>query len=100
MNVALSDCIDAWRVCVTRRAGFRDDSGAVLKLQTLETLKLPGYAARHPGAWDPKTALHFADRLLTWLRQHLDALAPGTRRVALSNGRQSNPHCMRKNQQT
>jgi len=29
--------------------------GAVQKVQTLETLKLPGYAAKHPGAWDPKT---------------------------------------------
>ena len=52
--------------------GFRDDAGFVRKLQTLETLKLPGYAARHPRAWDPKTALRFADRLLTWLRKHLE----------------------------
>jgi RAT1-interacting protein len=29
--------------------GFRDDSGHVQKLQTLDTLKLPGYAARHNG---------------------------------------------------
>ena len=59
--------------------GFRDDNGFVRKLQTLETLKLPGYAARHPRAWDPKTALRFADRLLTWLRNHLEQLPDGTR---------------------
>ena len=59
--------------------GFRDDNGFVRKLQTLETLKLPGYAARHPRAWDPKTALRFADRLLTWLRNHLELLPDGTR---------------------
>ena len=59
--------------------GFRDDAGFVRKLQTLETLKLPGYAARHPRAWDPKTALRFADRLLTWLRKHLEQLPEGTR---------------------
>ena len=29
--------------------GFRDDAGFCRKLQTLETLKLPGYAARHRG---------------------------------------------------
>ena len=34
--------------------GFRDDDGAVRKLQTLETLKLPGYAARHPGRGTPR----------------------------------------------
>ena len=45
----------------------------------METLKLPGYAARHPRAWDPKTALRFADRLLTWLRNHLEQLPDGTR---------------------
>lgn len=59
--------------------GFRDDAGFCRKLQTLETLKLPGYAARHPRAWDPKTALRFADRLLTWLRKHLEQLPEGTR---------------------
>ena len=59
--------------------GFRDDDGAVRKLQTLETLKLPGYAARHPGAWDPKTALQFADKFLTWLRAHLGSIPEGSR---------------------
>ena len=54
--------------------GFRDDAGAVRKLQTLDTLKLPGYAARHEGAWDPKTALRFADAFLAWIRAHLEAL--------------------------
>ena len=49
--------------------GFRDDDGHVRKLQTLDTLKLPGYAARHAGAWDPKTALAFADRVLTELKE-------------------------------
>ena len=59
--------------------GFRDDNGTVVKLQTLETLKLPGYAARHPNSWDPKTALQFTDRLLTWLRTHLESLPMGSR---------------------
>lgn len=59
--------------------GFRDDDGAVRKLQSLETLKLPGYAARHPGAWDPKTALQFADKFLTWLRAHLSSIPEGSR---------------------
>ena len=54
--------------------GFRDDAGAVRKLQTLDTLKLPGYAARHEGAWDPKTALRFADAFLAWIGAHLEAL--------------------------
>ena len=49
--------------------GFRDDDGFVRKLQTLDTLKLPGYAARHAGAWDPKTALAFADKVLTDLKE-------------------------------
>ena len=58
--------------------GFRDDDGHVRKLQTLDTLKLPGYAARHAGAWDPKTALAFADRVLTELKE----LFAGARRRA------------------
>ena len=59
--------------------GFRDDDGHVRKLQTLDTLKLPGYAARHAGAWDPKTALAFADRVLTELKELFagGAVAPG-----------------------
>ena len=61
--------------------GFRDDDGHVRKLQTLDTLKLPGYAARHAGAWDPKTALAFADRVLTELKELFagGAVAPGAR---------------------
>ena len=61
--------------------GFRDDDGFVRKLQTLDTLKLPGYAARHAGAWDPKTALAFADRVLTELKELFagGGFAPGAR---------------------
>lgn len=59
--------------------GFRDDSGAVRKLQTLDTLKLPGYAARHQLAWDPKTALKFADKVLTEVKQRMRNLPEGSK---------------------
>ena len=37
--------------------GFRDDRGKVVKTQMLETLKLPGYVAKHKGAWNVKVGV-------------------------------------------
>lgn len=59
--------------------GFRDDHGRVLKTQMLETLKLPGYVAKHPGAWNSKDALRCASAVLTKLKELLSSEPVGTR---------------------
>jgi len=48
--------------------GFRDED-ELRKLQSFDTLALPGLAA----AWRPQACLGFADAVLTWLRAALDA---------------------------
>jgi len=48
--------------------GFRDED-ELRKLQSFDTLELPGLAA----AWRPQACLGFADAVLTWLRAALDA---------------------------
>ena len=59
--------------------GFRDDRGKVVKTQMLETLKLPGYVAKHKGAWNVKVALRCASLVLTKLKELLSSEPSGTR---------------------
>ena len=58
--------------------GFRDDRGKVVKTQMLETLKLPGYVAKHKGAWNVKVA-RCASVVLTKLKELLSSEPSGTR---------------------
>lgn len=59
--------------------GFRDDRGKVVKTQMLETLKLPGYVAKHKGAWSVKVALRCASVVLTKVKELLSSEPSGTR---------------------
>lgn len=59
--------------------GFRDDRGRVVKTQMLETLKLPGYVAKHPNAWNSKDALRCALVVLTKLKELLSHEPSGVR---------------------
>lgn len=60
--------------------GFRDDDGRVVKLQMLETLKLPGYVASHgEGAWNARDGLRCASLVLMKLKEILGSEAAGTR---------------------
>jgi RAT1-interacting protein len=59
--------------------GFRDDVGKVVKLQMLETLKLPGYVAAHEGAWNARDGLRCASLVLTRLKEILAGQPAGTR---------------------
>ena len=59
--------------------GFRDDVGKVVKLQMLETLKLPGYVAAHERAWNARDGLRCASLVLTRLKEILASQPAGTR---------------------
>ena len=55
--------------------GFRDEA-ELRKLQSFDTLELPGLAAagaQGRPSWRPQACLGFADAVLTWLRAALDA---------------------------
>jgi len=55
--------------------GFRDED-ELRKLQSFDTLELPGLAAagaQGRPSWRPQACLGFADAVLTWLRAALDA---------------------------
>ena len=55
--------------------GFRDEV-ELRKLQSFDTLELPGLAAagaQGRPSWRPQACLGFADAVLTWLREALDA---------------------------
>ena len=55
--------------------GFRDEDD-LRKLQSFDTLELPGLAAagaQGRPSWRPQACLGFADAVLSWLRAALDA---------------------------
>ena len=64
--------------------GFRDED-ELRKLQSFDTLELPGLAAagaQGRPSWRPQACLGFADAVLTWLRAALDAADGGAYVVA------------------
>ena len=61
--------------------GFRDDAGAVHKLQTLQTLEIPRIVRGKPGLWDASVCLNFGRVVLEWLLREVAKLPRSSRLV-------------------
>ncbi|XP_078274154.1 decapping and exoribonuclease protein [Rhinoraja longicauda] len=50
-------------------AGFRDDSGIVVSLQTFETMKIHHLVKNERGCWKPAVCLNFCNAFLSFVKQ-------------------------------